>query len=132
MLPVFVYGTLRPGSWNHERWLAPWLAGPCRPAVLTGHALHHHDGLPYVVASPGTEVAGELAALDPERYDAGLSRLDELEDVERRHYDRVRVDVRTELGVEAAWVWVAGPSVAAALGSATRVAAGDFLTVEGP
>jgi gamma-glutamylcyclotransferase (GGCT)/AIG2-like uncharacterized protein YtfP len=134
VLPVFVYGTLRTDSWNHDRWLAPWLSGPCRSAVLPGYALHHHRGLPYVVATPGREVVGELAVLQPERYDAGLDCLDGLEDVEHRHYDRVRAEVRLdgeagEAG-EMAWVWVAGPSVAASLAPATLVAAGDFLTVE--
>ena len=132
MLPVFVYGTLRPGSWNHDRWLAPWLAAPCRPATLPGHALHHHGGLPYVTAlvDDGGPVVGDLATLDPARYDAALARLDELEDVAGRHYDRVEVTVMTRgAGTAAAraWVWVAGPRVAAALGPTTVVASGDFL-----
>ncbi|MBA2281707.1 MAG: gamma-glutamylcyclotransferase [Acidimicrobiia bacterium] len=130
MLPVFVYGTLRTGAWNHERWLQPWLAAPCRLARLPDHALHHHDGLPYVVATAGAEVAGELATMDPARYDAGLARLDVLEDVEHRHYDRVQVEVRVDGRTEPAWVWVAGPRVTAELGDSTVVAAGDFLTVE--
>ena len=126
MLPVFVYGTLRPGSWNHDRWLAPWLAAPCRPARLDGYALHHHGGLPYVVAAPGSSVVGDVAPLDPARYDEAMARLDELEDVAGGHYLKVRVRLH---GGEEAWVYVAGPRVAAALGATTLVDHGDWLLV---
>lgn len=128
MLAVFVYGTLRPGSWNHDRWLAPWLAAPCRPGRLDGYALHHLDGLPYVVASaePDASVRGDVAALDADRYDAAMARLDELEDVAGRHYDKVRVTLAD--GTDA-WVYVAGPRVAARLGHATLVDHGDWLLV---
>lgn len=129
MLPVFVYGTLRPGSWNHDRWLAPWLARPCRPAGLAGHALHHHGGLPYLVPdAEGRVVAGHVADLDPTRYDAALARLDELEDVASRHYDRVAI---TLVGGSRAWAWVAGPRVSAELGEATLVEHGDWLRLAG-
>jgi periplasmic divalent cation tolerance protein len=132
VLPVFVYGTLRPGSWNHDRCLAPWLAAPCRPATLAGHVLHHHRGLPYLVAAgdgaPGRLVAGHLADLDPARYDAALATLDDLEDVADRHYDRVEVTIQ---GGASAWVWLAGPRIAAELGPATVVEHGDFLRLAG-
>lgn len=128
MLPVFVYGTLRPGSWNHERWLAPWLAAPCRPARLDGYALHHHDGLPYVVRSrtAGASVVGDVADLLADRYEDAMARLDELEDVAGGHYLKERVAL---VGGEAAWVYVAGPRVASALGAATVVDHGDWLAV---
>ena len=126
---MFVYGTLRPGSWNHDRWLAPWLAGGCRPARLAGHALHHHGGLPYIVPDPeGRVVEGHVADLDPSRYDAALAKLDELEQVDRRHYDRVTV---TLVGGERAWAWVAGPGVAVGLGAPTLVGHGDWLRLAG-
>jgi gamma-glutamylcyclotransferase (GGCT)/AIG2-like uncharacterized protein YtfP len=125
VLAVFVYGTLRPGSWNHDRWLAPWLANRCRPAQLAGYALHQHGGLPYLVPdSTGRVVEGHVADLDPLRYDAAMAKLDELEQVHRRHYDRVKV---TLVGGEQAWAWVAGPRIAAELGAATLVAHGDWL-----
>jgi gamma-glutamylcyclotransferase (GGCT)/AIG2-like uncharacterized protein YtfP len=123
VLPVFVYGTLRAGSWNHDAWLAPWLAGPTEPATLPGYALHHHGGLPYITPSPERFARGELARLDPARYDEGLMRLDELEDIDDRHYDRVVVEV----GGEPAFVYVAGPRIAARLGAGTEIPSGDWL-----
>jgi gamma-glutamylcyclotransferase (GGCT)/AIG2-like uncharacterized protein YtfP len=130
VLPVFVYGTLRPGSWNHDRCLAPWLAGPCRPGQLAGHVLHHHRGLPYLVADADARgvVAGHVADLDPHRHEAALAALDELEDVASRHYDRVEVTLDDG---QAAWAWVAGPRIAAELGSTTLVAHGDWLRLAG-
>jgi len=122
-LTVFVYGTLRPGSWNHDRSLAPWLAAPCRPAALPGHALHHLEGLPYVCAEPGARVDGDVAELSGA---AALAALDRLEDVDGGHY--ARVELPLDDGTPA-WVWVAGARVAARLGSATRVAHGDWLLV---
>jgi periplasmic divalent cation tolerance protein len=129
-LGVFVYGTLRPGGWNHEQWLAPLLAAPCRPARITGMALHHHDGLPAVVPGATTTavVHGDVATLRPDGYADALAVLDFLEGTAADHYRRVQVT--TDDG-EDVWVWVAGPAVAAALGPETVVAHGDWLAVPG-
>lgn len=128
VLPVFVYGTLRRGSWNHDEWLAPWLADLPQSRVLAGYALHAYAGLPYVVADPGRSVAGELAQLDPRVYDEALERLDTLEDVRGRHYDRTEVVI----GDDRALLYVAGPIVAAELGDDTVVDSGDWTTWAGP
>jgi gamma-glutamylcyclotransferase (GGCT)/AIG2-like uncharacterized protein YtfP len=126
-LGVFVYGTLRPGSWNHGAWLEAFLAGPCRPARLDGFALHHHDGLPAVVPDPGRSVVGDIADLDPARYDAALRTLDVLEGTVHGHYLRVTARVA---GGEEVWLWVAGERVAANLGpDTTLVEHGDWLAV---
>ncbi len=123
ILPVFVYGTLRSTSWNHERWLAPWIAGPPRPARLPGHDLHHLDDLPYVVPGTGV-VTGEVAELDPARSDDALAALDELEGVDVGHLERAAVTLHD--GARA-WVYVAGPLVRDRLGPATAVEHGDWL-----
>ena len=125
MLPVFVYGTLRPGSWNHEQWLAPWLAAPCRAATLAGHVLHHYGGLPYVVPGEGA-VTGDVATLDPARLDAAMEKLDELEAVDIGQLTRVVVTVDDG---ERAWMYVAGPLVTPHLGPHTLVDHGDWLRV---
>jgi gamma-glutamylcyclotransferase (GGCT)/AIG2-like uncharacterized protein YtfP len=126
-LGVFVYGTLRPGSWNHGAWLDPFLAGPCRPALLEGFALHHLDGLPAVVADAGRAVTGEVADLDPARYAAALRTLDVLEGTAHGHYLRVTARVA---GDEEVWLWVAGERVASRLGDHTLVEHGDWLAVD--
>lgn len=126
MLPLFLYGTLRPGSWNHRDWMAPHLAGPCRPARVADVALHHVGGLPYLVPSTGAVVVGDLAELDPERYDAILVQLDEFEGTHAGHYRRVVVV--TEEGEEA-WAWLAGDDLTAAVDGSTLVPSGDWLEV---
>jgi len=124
--PLFLYGTLRPGSWNHDRWMAPFLAATCRPGRVAGMALHHVDGLPYLVPSPGSVVLGDLADLDPARYDATLELLDEFEGTHAGHYRRVVLT--TEAGEEA-WAWLAGDDLTASVDDTTVVASGDWLDV---
>lgn len=123
VLPIFVYGTLRPGSWNHDRWLRPWLARPCRPATLAGYALHHVDGLPYVAVELGASVVGDVALLADAR---AVAALDELEDVAGGHYERNEVSL---VDGARAWTYVAGRLVAGRLGPDTVVAHGDWLRV---
>lgn len=123
MRPVFVYGTLRPGSWNHDRWLRPWLARPCRPATLSGYALHEIDGLPYVVVDAGASVVGDVADLADTR---ALAALDELEGVADGHYERIEICLPDG---ERAWTYVAGPLVADRLGPQSLVGHGDWLRV---
>lgn len=126
MRPLFLYGTLRPGSLNHRDWMAPHLAGPCRPARVSGVALHHVGGLPYLVPAPGAVVVGDLADLDPERYDSILELLDEFEGTHAGHYRRLVVV--TAAGEEA-WAWLAGDGLAAAVDASTLVEGGDWLEV---
>jgi gamma-glutamylcyclotransferase (GGCT)/AIG2-like uncharacterized protein YtfP len=123
---VFVYGTLRRGSWNHDEWLAPWLERPTEPAVLHDHALHTTGGLPYVVPALGGTVQGELATFVASRYDDGIAALDRLEDAAHRHLDRVAV--RVDDGD--AWVYVAGPDVRSRLDESTRIPSGDWFDAD--
>ncbi|MFJ5259597.1 gamma-glutamylcyclotransferase family protein [Streptomyces sp. NPDC088387] len=119
-LPFFVYGTLRPGEPNHDA----FLRGRTRseePARLTGAILYDGPGYPYAVADPGGVVAGELVTPLPDQYDQLLLELDELEECvpgdPRSLYDRVRREVvRDRDGTPVpAWVYLAGPAVAAGL-----------------
>lgn len=128
-LGVFLYGTLRPGGWNHDEWLVPFLARPCRPAALSGYALHRQLGLPCIVpALAGSLVVGDIADLVSDRYEEALAHLDVLENTAGDDYRRVTV---TAVGGEQVWVWVAGPVLAASLGPGTLVEHGDWLQVPG-
>ncbi|WP_327683004.1 gamma-glutamylcyclotransferase family protein [Kitasatospora sp. NBC_00458] len=132
-LPFFVYGTLRPGGRNH----ALHLAGRCaevRGAVLEGAALHAGPGFPYAVpdATPGRRIVGELVTIRPGAYPDALAALDRLEDCRADgtgEYVRERLAVRTADGAAAqAWVYLAGPEVAARLRThPALIASGDWL-----
>lgn len=127
MRPLFLYGTLRPGSWNHADWMAPFLAAPCRPGRVTGVALHLVGRLPYLVAADATSaVVGDLADLDPDRYDEILAILDDFEGTHAGHYRRVVVV--TEAGEEA-WAWLAGDDLSASVDGTTLVPSGDWSDV---
>jgi gamma-glutamylcyclotransferase (GGCT)/AIG2-like uncharacterized protein YtfP len=94
---------------------------------VRGFSLHHHDGLPYLV--PGGDddaVAGDVADLDDARYDDAMAKLDELEGIDLGHLVRAEVEL---VSGERAWVYLAGPLVADALGPATRLDHGDWLAV---
>ncbi len=117
-LPLFVYGTLRPGLRNHAR----FLAGRCeraRPAVLAGTALHDGPGYPFAVPDPAHRVHGDLLAPRPEEYAGVLAALDRLEGC---HPDGSGLYIRIELPVTpaggdpvSAWVYLAGPAWTARL-----------------
>ncbi|MFJ6135086.1 gamma-glutamylcyclotransferase family protein [Kitasatospora sp. NPDC092286] len=119
-LPFFVYGTLRSDGGNH----AAHLAGHCadiRSAVLDGAALHDGPGFPYALPdqAPGRRIVGELITVHADAYAPALAGLDALEGCRADgtgHYVRRRLAVRTETGETLdAWVYLAGPAVAARL-----------------
>ncbi|MBC9728296.1 gamma-glutamylcyclotransferase family protein [Streptomyces sp. TRM68367] len=121
-LPIFVYGTLRPGEVNHDL----LLRGRTRseePGRLAGAVLYDGPGYPYAVEEPGGVVCGELVTALPEAYPALLAELDRLEGYapgsSRNLYERVGRDVvRDADGMTVrAWVYVAAPRVAARLRS---------------
>lgn len=78
-LPVFVYGTLRPGEKNYPRYLAGRTV--CEVAATAEGQLYFvaDGGYPYVQPG-GFRVAGELVYLDPSRYEETLRGLDALEE----------------------------------------------------
>jgi gamma-glutamylcyclotransferase (GGCT)/AIG2-like uncharacterized protein YtfP len=78
-LPVFVYGTLRPGEKNYRRYLA---GRTCEelPATIRGRLCYVAEGgYPYLEDGDG-RVRGELIFLDGDRYAETLQGLDELEE----------------------------------------------------
>ncbi|RLU81589.1 hypothetical protein CTZ27_32400 [Streptomyces griseocarneus] len=115
-LPVFVYGTLRPGQGNHERFLLGRTAAE-EPARLRGAVLYEGPGYPYAVADPEGEIHGDLITPAPAAYDAVLASLDALEGyapgAPSSHYVRVTRPVSLERGgTVRAWVYLASPEVA--------------------
>lgn len=106
MIRVFVYGTLKPGFRNHERWAAPHLLAS-EPATAAGDLYDLPAGYPGVVEGGGT-VHGFVLTLP----DAVLASLDELEAydpaaaVEENEYYRREVPVTLENGeIVPAWIY---------------------------
>ncbi|MFF8292398.1 gamma-glutamylcyclotransferase family protein [Streptomyces sp. NPDC016309] len=119
-LPFFVYGTLRPGEYNHDRFLRGRTAAE-EPARLTGALLYEGPGYPYLVRGEG-RVAGELISAAPGGYARLLDVLDRLEHGYERQVCEV---VRARDGARVrAWVYVATPAVR--LGE--PIAGGDWLS----
>jgi periplasmic divalent cation tolerance protein len=106
-LPWFVYGTLRPGAYNHDRLLLGRTAIE-EEALLPGALLHDGPGHPYAVPGDGT-VTGTLVTPEAGAYETLLALLDRMETgagYERTARDAVRVrDGRTVR----AWVYLAAP-----------------------
>ncbi len=122
-LPFFVYGTLRPGEYNHDLFLHGRTAAE-QPARLPGAVLYDGPGYPYAVEQPGpadSSVAGDVLTAAPGEYGELLAVLDRLEEYTvpghpRNVYERVERDVLLPGGTPVrAWVYVAAPAVAGRL-----------------
>ena len=88
---VFVYGTLKRGKENHH-----WLAGQRFEREACTKPLYRMldmGGYPALVrAEPGVAVEGEIWQVD----EAGLTRLDVLEDIDGGEYERVPIELEDE------------------------------------
>ncbi|WP_305043258.1 gamma-glutamylcyclotransferase family protein [Geoalkalibacter sp.] len=103
-LPIFVYGTLRPGEKNYRAYLGGRTLAEI-PASVRGELYFVEDGgYPYLVDGAG-RVEGELVILVPEDYAQTLEMLDALEEydpnneaasVYLRRQGRVRLTDGTE------------------------------------
>lgn len=132
-LPLFVYGTLRPGLANHARFCAD--VTDVRRAAVAARLYRMADGFPVIVPDPHGRVLGELLTFpDPA---GALRRIDPLEDVDPRapappdaRYER-RVVLAQPLDTglpERAWAYVSTP---AHVVGATEVPGGDWLAAGG-
>lgn len=89
---VFVYGTLKRGGSNHA-WIEKqqYVAEARTKAEFRMYDLGGYPGM--VRAEEGLSIEGEIWSVD----EAGLARLDELEDIDGGEYERVLVPL------EGAW-----------------------------
>ncbi|GAA3822328.1 gamma-glutamylcyclotransferase [Streptomyces coacervatus] len=131
-LPFFVYGTLLPGEINHDLFLRGRTEHE-EPARLNGAVLYDGPGYPYAVEERGGVVHGELVTALPEEYGELLVALDRLEEYAPGDpcslYERVeRAVVRDGADTAVrAWVYVAGPAVAARLRARGKlIGSGDW------
>ncbi|MET7574264.1 gamma-glutamylcyclotransferase family protein [Streptomyces sp. NPDC005492] len=132
-LPFFVYGTLRPGEPNHDLFLRARTRSEER-ARLHDAVLYDGPGYPYAVEDPGSVIVGDLVTARPESYPQLLRELDRLEDYTpgdpRNLYERVAREVTRDADGTAvrAWVYLAAPSVTAALRAHGKlIEGGDWL-----
>ncbi|WP_432095259.1 gamma-glutamylcyclotransferase family protein [Streptomyces sp. bgisy100] len=130
-LPFFVYGTLRPGQVNHDRFLLGRTVAE-EPGSMRGAVLYEGPGWPYAVEDPRGEIRGELVTPAAAHYDRLLAALDELEDFApgdpANIYERVvREVLPTAGGAARAWVYLAAEPVARRLRTSGRqVRGGDW------
>ncbi|MEV6720635.1 gamma-glutamylcyclotransferase family protein [Streptomyces xanthochromogenes] len=131
-LPLFVYGTLRPGERYHRRFLDGRTRSE-RPALLTGALLYDGPGYPYALPGDGT-ITGTLIELDPAAQPQLLAALDELEECAgpghpRNLYDRLVREALVEGRPVRSWVYLAAPRLARELlAGGTPIPGGDWLT----
>ncbi|MEU4683276.1 gamma-glutamylcyclotransferase family protein [Streptomyces xinghaiensis] len=130
-LPVFVYGTLRPGGRHHTR-LLHGRTDHEEPARLPGAVLYEGPGFPYAVEEPGREVHGHLITPRAAHYGELLAGLDALEGYTpgepATFYERCARDVlRADGRAVRAWVYFAAEPVARGLrATGTRVPGGRW------
>ncbi|MFO7548488.1 MAG: gamma-glutamylcyclotransferase family protein [Acidimicrobiia bacterium] len=127
MLPLFVYGTLRPGE-RAWRWYLGRLAVRHRPGLLDGYGLYGRTRpFPFAAPAPGLAVVGELVWVEPGAGEPVLRRLDEYEGAVGPDplYLREQAEIITDEGPRNAWVWVAGTRLRPDPGE--LIVSGDWL-----
>jgi len=137
-LPIFVYGTLRPGQGNYDRFVLGKTAREVA-AMLPDHAMFVLDRYPCITDDTGAgDVIGDVLYLLPELFPAVLAALDRLEGYTPGDacspYLRVRRSVRTGEGdggepprTSLAWVYVAGEPALLRRPACDPVPGGDWL-----
>lgn len=125
-LPVFVYGTLRRGFPNHDRFCFDVLE--VVPAWAPGRLYALPYGFPAMIPAADGRVIGEILTFpDP----AALRRLDHLEGFRPdgpRHYDRIVVEAHPLDGGRPvrAWCYVYTASRIDSIPDAAHIEVGDW------
>lgn len=106
-LPVFVFGTLRPGNGNAVTWHDTGKARYDDEALLANHRLVTNGFFPYCLPSEGDTTVGTL--IFPKNptwaWRSMIAAMDMLEGVPA-HYTRQMVTVHTPDGSLPAWYYV--------------------------
>lgn len=94
-LPVFVFGTLRPGQGNDRTYEGVAWAEHDGTARLADHRLVSNGAFPYCIPAPGETTTGCLIVTDEKHWPHAREAMDALEGVPV-HYDRVRCVVEVD------------------------------------
>ncbi|NJP05269.1 MAG: gamma-glutamylcyclotransferase [Chloroflexaceae bacterium] len=118
ILPIFVYGTLKPGYENHDMIVRSVIKQ--EPAVLHRAALYTQGAYPFLVqvddlCEHEDCVKGLLMLLSSGHYAEQLAQMDELEGTVYGLYERILVTVETSTGLQQSWCYTAGPKVLQAI-----------------
>lgn len=109
-LPVFVYGTLRPGRHNDVLW--SWGATDVADGVAKafGIKLTHNGSIPFARATddPTDFTVGALIVTTPETWRYIIHSLDQLEG-HPHLYERTRLKIDVDGEPVDAWVYLVGP-----------------------
>ena len=128
-LPVFVYGTLRPGQPNWDRLLAG-RSERVAPGRLPGMDLLDCGHYPAAIERPGAGAAvGDVVWIRPASWPAVLADLDHLEGYDPhdagRLYERVTRWVETPGSLVECWIYLAGTTLSAS--TRPTIAGGDWV-----
>ena len=96
---VFVYGSLRDGFFNYEKYLAGKVLEK-KAAKLENMRLYHmpYKGYPAIISGEGI-VNGEIMVIDPNCYEETIKAMDEMEgfkgkDNLENEYDKIILEVK--------------------------------------
>jgi gamma-glutamylcyclotransferase (GGCT)/AIG2-like uncharacterized protein YtfP len=134
LLKVFVYGTLKPGEYNYQRYCAGKVVA-AQPATAFGRLFALPVGYPAMTAGEETVCGVLLSFSDP----AVLQDLDQLEDYDphrlpaQNEYNRVQIEVFDLSGqmLDFAWVYLMTPEQVERRGG-VLVASGCWSAGESP
>lgn len=104
-LPVFVFGTLRPGYGNSVTWATLGSAVCDGTAYIDNHRLVSNGWFPYCIPADGQTTYGTLIVAYDDDFPDMIRRMDQLEGVPV-HYMRRRIIVHTPVGDTPAWYYL--------------------------
>lgn len=104
-LPIFVFGTLRPGCGNDHVYRGLAVSNLDGLATLADHRLVSNGAFPYCIPAEGETTTGALIITTAGMWPEAMAAMDLLEGVPM-HYDRVECTVTTPDGDIRAWYYL--------------------------